>query len=224
MVPSYRLRETREQVERQAHELFTQLQQHYESEVETLRNQIRALTGAVPPQNPEVQAVKDQFGNLYPGLSKLESRAERIDQLLERADEFEALQKFIWDQHRDQALDYLFGSVEKTIGSPLSDEAKQYLQAALLGYVQSSPERAERYATNSRAVVDELARAFTANFVDPVRRTSVAMAAGRVPSGLPQDTPSGAPQVTPAPKPKNMDERAQRAFAVFDAIRKGTKP
>lgn len=219
-VPSHRLRETREKVLNEARAYIEHLQAQHAREMETLRNQVRVLTGVTPPANPEVQAVREQFGQLYPGLAKLEEKAAAIEDMLSELEELRAMQSYVWNQHRDSNLEHLYSTVEKATGAPLTDEAKQYLHASLLGYVQSSEERANRYATQGRAVVEELARAFIANFVDPLRRSSIAAAADRAAKALPQDRPAGAPQLAQEPKPKDLDERAARAFAVYDTLRK----
>src|ERR1700682_6204179 len=78
-VPSYRIRESREAAIREANESFSQKEANYRSQLEQVQRQLHALVGVQPTKNPEEQAVRDQFGQLYPGLNKLEQRAAELE-------------------------------------------------------------------------------------------------------------------------------------------------
>src|SRR6266498_4219415 len=67
-VPSYRIRESREAAVREANQQGSQKEQQYPSELAQIRSQLHALVGVQPPANPEVTAIRGQFGQLYPGL------------------------------------------------------------------------------------------------------------------------------------------------------------
>lgn len=214
-VPPHRLRETREAAIRQANEQFAQREAQIRAEAERYRQQVMALTGVTPPPNPEIQAVKDQFSQLYPGLSKIESQAAKLEQLLERAGDLEAQNGHYWEQYGRNTMNKLFDHASQSIGAQLTDAAKQQLHASFVGYVQSSPELTARYA-NDPTIVEDFWKAFTSNFIDPVRRTAAATVAGRAAVNLPQDTPGGMPRATPAPTLKSLDERVAAGWAQYN--------
>lgn len=214
-VPPHRLRETREAAIRQANESFSQREAQIRAEADRYRQQVMALTGVTPPPNPEIKAVRDQFGSLYPGLSKLEERAAQLEQLLERQGDMEAQTGHYWQRYGQQSVDRIFDKVTEAIGSPLTDEAKGYLHNAFVGFVQSTPERTDRYA-NDPTLVDEFVRAYTSNFIDPIRRSTGASIVNRAGAPVPQDGPSGTLRTgTPAPKPQSLDERVAMGWAAY---------
>lgn len=215
-VPSYRIREAREQAQRQASEGFAQREAQIRQEADNYRRQVLALTGVQQPQNPEVDAVKSQFRQLYPGLDKMEARAAQLEQLLERAGDLESQTSHYWQTYGRQTMDRLFTHASDTIGAPITDEAKRVLHSAFTGFVQSSPEMTERYS-NDPSIVEDFWKAFSSSFIDPARRTATVTATGRAATSLPQDTPSGAPRGTPAPQMNGLDERANAAWALYNA-------
>src|SRR5207237_10541579 len=80
-----RLNEVRAAASRQANEQWQQREQQYAQALKQREEQLQRLTGVYQPQrNPEVDAVKEQFGALYPGLTKLEQRADAIEAIIER--------------------------------------------------------------------------------------------------------------------------------------------
>lgn len=213
-VPSYRVRETREAALREAQTQWASREAELRAEAQRYQEQLRALVGVQPPQNPQVDAIRQQFSQLYPGLSQLEARAEALQSLIEKAQGLEAQQQHYWQSYGRQNLDRLFGMAQETYGQALSDEAKRHLHASFLGFVQSSPEMEARYETDP-SIVQDFWKAFSANFVDPARRASQAAAAARVPGALPQDAPSGAPRSTPPEKPANLDDRVSTAWLQY---------
>lgn len=206
-VPPHRLRETRDAAVRQANEQFAQREQQLRSEAEQYRRQVMALTGVAPPPNPEVTAVREQFKQLYPGLSRLEDKADVFEKLVEQQQQLEAQNGHYWQQYGQSTMNRLFDHAASSIGTPLTDAAKSQLHASFVGFVQSSPELTARY-TSDPTIVEDFWKAFTSNFIDPVRRTSAATVVGRANVALPQDTPGGVPSPAAPPKPRSLDERA----------------
>jgi hypothetical protein len=215
-VPPYRLREAREQAERRAQEAYYQRESQLRSEMEQMRTKLHALVGVQAPQNPEVDAIRSQFSQLYPGLAKLEERAPDFQSLLERANELELQNNHYWQSYGRNTLDRLYDHASTSLGSPLSDEGKRQLRQSFVGFVQSSPEMTERYASDP-TIVEDFWKQFTSNFIDPVRRASTATVAGRAAqvATLPQDRPGGAPQTSQAPKLNGLDERVAAGWADF---------
>jgi hypothetical protein len=213
-VPPYRLRETREAAVREAQTQFAQREAEYQARLNQIQSQLHALVGVQAPQNPEVDAVRSQFSQLYPGLTKIEERAQEIMGILDRAGDLESQNDHYWQSYGRQTMDRLFTHAAESLGTPLTDESKRQLHAAFTGFVSSSPELTARYA-NDPTLVQEFWKQFTSSFIDPVRRTASAAVVARAPGALPQDTPGGAPRGTPAPTPANMDERAAAAWTMY---------
>ena len=213
-VPSYRLRQQREQYEQRIAQM-TQAQNEANARFEQVQRQLQSLVGVTPPANPEVETIKQQFSQLFPGLSKMEQRAAEIEALIARSGDLESQTQHYWQTHGRSTLDRLFSKASETYGGNLSDAAKQQLHSYFVGYVQSSPENQERYASDP-SIVDDFWKAFSSNLIDPVRRSAAAVAQDRVPGGIPQDTPSGAPRATPAPQPASLDERVNLAWTQYN--------
>lgn len=217
MVPSYRIRETREQVARQLSEQWQQREAAYSARMEAMQRQLQALVGVTPQGDPEVNAIRSQFAKLYPGLAQLEQRAQDIAGLLERGQDLNAQTEHYWTSYGRQTMDRLYSKAQEALGSPLSPQGKRALHAAFSGYVASDPEVMQRY-TSDPTLVDEFMRDWTSSFIDPVRRAQAAAAQTQTAATartFPQDSPSGAPQMSPAPKPASLDERAAMAWAHF---------
>ena len=213
-VPSYRVRETREAAIREANEGFASKEAGWKAELDQIRSQLHALVGVQPPQNPEIASVRNQFGQLYPGLAQLEDRAKDLMGLIDRAGDMESQNSHYWQSYGRQTMDRLFSQASESLGTPLTDEGKRALHAAFSGFVSSSPELTARYS-NDPTLVDEYWKAFSSNFIDPARRTAGATVVGRVAGNIPQDTPSGAPRVPGAPKPAGLEERAQLGWTQY---------
>lgn len=215
-LPPHRAAEIRSTTERRLNEQFTQREATYRSQVEQLQRQIQALVGTQPPQNPEVDAVKQQFASLFPGVASLEERAEALQALIEKAEAIEQQNEHYWTSYGRSTMDKVFSKVAEATGVPLNDAGKAYLHQNFIGYVQSSPDNIARYETDP-TIVDDFVKGFTSNFIDPVRRAGAAQTqqrAGTV-AGLPQDRPSGVVPTTSVPKPKDLDERVAQGWALY---------
>lgn len=218
-VPSYRIRETRESVLREARAFFEQKEREYAQREAEYQKKIQALAGFGPQPDPEVEGVRDQFGRLYPNLAKIESQADRIFQLLERAGDMETQTSHYWSSYGQNAVGQLFEAAESDLGVPLSDEAKRTLHANFVGYVQSSPELTNMYASNPN-FAREYWKAFSSSFIDPVRRVSAASATHRSSVPLPQDTPSAAPRVGQPEKPSSLEDRVNRSWTAYNQTKR----
>lgn len=221
-VPSHRIRETREAAYRQARAEAAQEAAQYRAEAERYRAQLHSLVGVTPPANPEVETVRQQFAQLYPGLAKLESRYGDIEGFLAKAQDLETQNNHYWTSHGRQTMDRLFQHANEAYGAPLTDDGKRLLHSAFVGYIQSDPSIGERYA-NDPSLVDEFWRMYSSSFIDPARRAASATVAGRAAVGaaLPQDTPSGALRPSPAPAHQSLDERMQAGWAQYQQSKLG---
>ena len=218
-----RLEETRNSALRQSASQWQQKESAYQAQLEAVQRQLHALVGVTPPQNPEIDAIRNQFAQVFPDewklLQQLKERSGDLDRIFERTEDYESSLKHYWQAHSRQTVDSLFNKAQETFGAPLSDEAKRNLYTAFVGYVQSSPENEARYGQDP-SIVEDFWRAFTSSFIDPVRRTASATVAGRVPQALPQDNSSGVLRTTPAPQMNNLDERGNAAWAMYNQLKK----
>lgn len=221
-VPSYRLREAREAAQRQAQTEYASKEAAIRQEADRYRQQVLALTGVTPPPNPEVDAVKQQFYTLFPRLKQLEEAGDELLAIRERAGDLEAQNQHYWSSYAQSTMDKVYAKTADALGVPLNEDAKRQLHSSFVGFVQSSPELNARYSSDP-TIVEDFVKAFTSNFIDPVRRGASAAVTGRAAFGaaLPQDTPSGAPRATPAPQLANLDERTNAAWAQYQQTRKG---
>lgn len=220
-VPSYRLRETREAVIRDAQRLIQEREAEYQRQVEEWRTKAQALAGFGPKPDPEVETVKSQFAKLYPGLAKLDdNKVEALLQLLDRSGDLEAQTDFYWRNYGMQSIGRLFEAAEADLGQPLTDDAKAALQAHFTGYLNANPRLQEVYASDPQFAV-KYWKAFSANFIDPVRRISQAGAQTRAQAPIPQDNRGGVPVTTPAAKPANLEDRVGLAWETYNRTKRG---
>lgn len=220
-VPPHRIREGTERFQ-QAQTQWQSREQQYQTQLDAVQRQLQALVG-VQPQNPadaQAQTIKDQFYQLFPRLRELEEKGTDVLGLLDRAGDLESQTTHYWQSYGRQAVDRLYALASEGYGTPLSETQKENLHALFVGYVQSSPERTQRYASDPR-IVEDFWRDFSSNFIDPARRNAQVTMAGRAAGvPLPQDTSSGVPPVAGAPKPANLDERAALAWAQYQTTKK----
>lgn len=222
-VPSYRIRETREAAIREAQQAaqqqWAQREAAYAAQLEQQQRQLHAILGVTPQEDPNIAAVRNQFGQLYPGLTALEQRANDLMAIIDRSNDLEAQTDHYWRAYGRQTMDQLFDRAEKSLGAPLSEEGKRALHASFTGYVQSSPENTQRYV-NDPKLLDEFWQAFTGNFIEPARRLASATVVDRTNTPIPRDTIGSGPHLSQAPKPASMDERAALAWQQYEATAK----
>ena len=217
-VPPHRIRETTQKYEA-AQRQWAERDAQYQAQIQQHQRQLQALTGVLPPPDPEVSEIRQRFGQVFPGLSRMEERAEQLEQYMEKVADLEAAVDHIWRNHSQQSMNRVYDHAEKTLGSPLNDEGKQALRAAFAGYVQSNPEYQQRYVDDP-TIVDQFWKTLSSTLVDPARRASAISTAARVPGALPQDSPAGLPPTSgPAPQPQGLDARAKLAYQMFQAER-----
>ena len=217
-VPSYRLREAREAAAREAATKYNGEMAQIKAELDRYRSQVQALVGVSQPQNQESDAIKQQFFQLFPWAKTLEERFGDVENLIDSQGDLKAQTDHYWTSYGKQTMDKLFTLATDSLGTPLTEEGKRQLHASFVGFVQSSPELTNRYASDP-TIVEDFWKTFTSSFVDPVRRASSANVQQRAAAGarLPQDSPSGAPQVSQAPKLTGLDERAAAAWAEYQS-------
>lgn len=215
-----RLDETRASTTRQLQADFQRREAEHVARYQAMERKLQVLAGVVQPPNPEETAVRGQFGQLYPGLSKIEERAQQIMELLDRSGDLESQNTHYWQSYGRQTMDRLFTHAQESLGAPLTEDGKRQLHSAFVGFVQSTPENQSRY-TSDPSLVQDFWKQFTSSFIDPVRRTAAAGVAARAAQpGLPQDTPSGAPRAAGAPPLGNLEDRVNAAWATYEQTKR----
>lgn len=213
-----RLEETRNAALRQAQEAFQRREAQYQQQLQAVQQQLHALVGVTPQGNPELDQVRQQFGQVYPGLNQLEARAAQLQEMLDRAQDLQAQNDHYWQSYGRTTMNRVYDRVQETIGSPLTEQGRRQLHAAFTGYVQSSPELIQRYASDP-TLVDEFVENFTSSFIQPSRRAVAASPELRAQAPLPSNAPSGAPQLSQVPKPDGLDQRAAMGWAQYQHSR-----
>lgn len=214
-VPSFRIRETRDQYEAR----IAQLESANNAKIEQMQRQLQALTGVTPQNQSEEDVIRQQLFKVVPQLQKLLEIQEKLEASVGAQEELKAQQTHYWESYNRQQMNSLFKAAEDTYGTSLSDSQRNYLKAAFVGWASADPELASRYQ-NDPTLVTEFWKEFSSSFVDPARRVATANTAARVPANLPQDNPSGSVRTSqPLDPPKNADEVVDRAWATFKQLR-----
>jgi hypothetical protein len=214
-VPSFRIRETRDQYEAK----IASLEAANNAKIESMQRQLQALTGVTPQNQSEEDVIRQQLFKVVPQLQKLLEIQEKLESSVASQEELKAQQTHYWESYNRQQMNSLFKAAEETYGTSLSDGQRNYLKAAFVGWASNDPELASRYQ-NDPTLVTEFWKEFSSSFIDPARRQAVSNTAARVPANLPQDNPSGAVRTSQPLEPaKNADEVVDRAWATFKQLR-----
>lgn len=214
-VPSWRLREQRENVLREARGFLEQKQREYEAREAELNKKIQALAGFGPQPDPEVETIKSQFYQLFPWAKNLdENKVQALLQMAERTSDIDAQTQHYWTNYGQQNVSKLFSLAEADIGRPLTEEAKAHLHEQFVAFVKSSEQRTNAYASDP-SFVESYWKALSSNFIDPVRRVSAASAQDRAGLPVPQDTPAAAPRMGLPEKHGNLDDRVARSWTAY---------
>lgn len=222
-VPSYRLRQQREQYEARIAQVQAQKDAEWQAKYDQIQRQLHSLVGVTPPANPQEDQIRQQFNGLYQdSLAKLADPkvVERLLQYVEKAPDFEAQTQHYWNTYNTQSLNTLYSKAEEAYGKQLGPVGRASLKASLIEYLNENPEAAERYNNADNSVIVDFWKAFSSELVDPVRRSATAQVVDRVPHGIPQDTPS-IPRTSAPQQPANLDERVNMAWSQFNKAVKG---
>ena len=227
MVPSYRLRETRDQALRQAAQWAqAEVQKQVAAQTQTYQKQLQALTGMAPQENDEDKAIREKLSQYYPvlgqltpeKLAQLEKAAQMLEQRGQQWDQTmratQAQNQHYWNDYSSRALTRLHGLAEQQMGQ-LSDQQRNFLDQSFFGYVTSNPQVMNKLAQNI-GVVDEFWSGMASGVLSPAQRQQAAAveAATSAPAG-PQDAPSGAVAAGAPAKPTTADDAAKAAWTSY---------
>lgn len=215
-VPSFRIRETRDQYETRIREI----EAAKSAEIARLTQQVQALTGVTPQNRSEEETIREQLYKVVPELKSLVEQREQLAELVAQRQEMAQQQQHYWQSYNRSRMDDLFKTASEAYGQPLSDPQKRYLAASFVGWAQSDPELVERYQSDP-SLVNEFWKEFSSSFVEPARRIQATSAVDRVARNVPQDTPSGnnlRPSNAPD-EPKDLDGKVDKAWQTFKQLR-----
>lgn len=147
-----------------------------------------AITGETAI-DPEIQAIRDQFAQIFPGLAKLTD--EQIDKLVnftERSDDLEATADHYWSQQGQSMLSGIEqGVLDKLGGDKLSDRQIKAIHRFYVGEVENDRELLHRHMAGDPKLVEEIVTAVLEDWYEPARRsltaTEVERAGKKVPAG-----------------------------------------
>lgn len=219
-VPSYRIREDRERMQREFNQQLTARENDWKTKYDQTQAQIRALVGVNPPQNPEVDQIKSQFFQVFPEAKELLENAAKYKEMLERSGDYDAVIDQTWRSYGRTITDRLFSKASELYGGQLNDEGKRFIHKAFVQHVQSSPENYARYQEDP-SIVDDFVKEMATGLVDPIRRTASAGLGNRAGIPLPQDSPGALPRPAGAPQPRDLDERVANAWAAYQSHSRG---
>lgn len=177
------------QRERKARQDYERRVQQYESELNTERNRVRALSGVNPvnPGDAEKEEVRARFKELFPELGGL--TAEDIAAMRASAQDAKGLKEATtshWNRHNKGMVDKLGTIVAKEIGGTLTPRQTKHLVAAYVQTLQADDALAERHESGDETLLDEFAKQWAEDWVEPVRRQTTKQEQGRfrpVPNG-----------------------------------------
>lgn len=214
-VPSFRIRETRDQYEAK----IASMETANSAKIEQLTRQLQALTGVTPQNRSEEEVIREQLFKVVPDLQKLVALREQLEGMASQREDLVEQNKHYWDSYNRTQMDKLYKAAEGTYGNALTDGQRNYLKAAFVGWASNDPDLAARYQTDP-SLIEEFWREFSSSFIEPARRQATANVATRVPANLPQDNPSGALRTSPVPEQdKSLDGTVDRAWATFKQLR-----
>lgn len=224
-IPPHRL--TEESSKRQS--LETRAAQ-LEAELKSERARVQALAG-VTPQDPNAEKseqIKAAFFQMFPQFKHLASlNDEQMQQLLRAPEGLSAAQSIEqreWQRHGKAQLTNLYSQVADAMGaeslnddqqSDLRESFKSWLTGKCKSELQASngaeSETQSRYEAGDPKLIEEFAKRYTNNWVEPARRRVTAQTLTRT-RNVPNST--GRSQVTSVnkvPAFKNLDERIDYA-------------
>lgn len=160
-----------------------------------------------------MEQIKQQFFQVFPQAKAIFDNAGKVQEMLERSGDYDAVMDQTWRSYGRQVTDRLFTKASEALGSPLNDEGKRFIHKAFVSHVQNSPENYQRYQEDP-TIVDDFVKEIT-GFIDPIRRTSAAGIPGRASVPLPQDTPGAVPRPAGPQPPKDLDDAVARAWQQY---------
>ena len=162
------------QKERKARQDFERKFTESNTQVETLRRQLQALTGVSPKSQDETDAaeVRANLHKYVPELAKLDAATiERLLQVAGQAESLEQTANHYWRQHGTQMIESVESALAKEFGSDsLTPKQQKAVRAAYRYEAESNPEFLERHEKGDKTLISEFVKDFAESFFEPARR------------------------------------------------------
>ena len=185
----------------------TQALQQLQRDLEYERQRVAALSGVkppTPPRNPEQDAIRQQFFDLFPEMKELMDKREALLKWSEadpgQLTAISESQNQAWTAHGAQVLDRLEAEVKSVFGgAALDPKAMRRISVAFIHEVESDPQMRGRYEAGDLGIIREFVSDYKAGLLDPFTRSTsaatapVRAAAARLPRG------GGSSAITPGP-------------------------
>jgi hypothetical protein len=196
-----------------------------------------ALQRAFAPQEPGQQAdprqerLRETIFGLVPGLKELVEKQQQILQAAESGQQWTESNKVYWQgvavrtlsSVHDGAAAALLGAGKA--GKDLDEETRNDVQSLFIRWVDGdrTGQRVNRYESQDPTLVREFLTAWTARYIDPVRRSAAVTAGqrGQQRAQVPTAGPGAMPPAAKPPEQNNMDEDAVhgRGWATVQQLR-----
>jgi uncharacterized protein YeeX (DUF496 family) len=202
--------------------------QDYERQLQEAQRRIEALAGVSgrSQQDPQLEEVREAFKNTFPHLAKLDDR--RIDRLLklaEQSDQIEETTNHYWRSQGQKMTDALAGKLAEELGvEQLSPRQKSRFQEFYVNTLNRDFARSQaegrpsellkRHEAGDQTLIEELAKEFVEDFVEPVRRRATAANVNRVNTRVPNGRPASNVSTNSKPKIDFTNEQAVEDAAV----------
>lgn len=204
-----------------------------EQELNTVRTQLQAVTGALPPDASaqKQQQVVDAFFQL-PGMGRfkkfLEMDEQTFDALLQTPNHVQQATNAelrTWQRHGNDMLDHISTEIADALNvETLDPEAREDLRGTFASWIRKRAAKEMEasgdsatitaYENGDKKLLDEFVKSYTARWVDPARRNATARSAART---RPVVNSGGRSAVTSIDRPatfKTLDERLDYAAKV----------
>lgn len=196
--------------------------EQYKRDLYVAQQRVAALSGVQPPaapRNPEHDAIRQQFREVFPEMAALMDKAEQLQKLAGvDLDRITSSADAVWTSRGTQTLQTFEEKVKAAYGgADLSPKAIQRITYAFVNEVSSDPELQARYEAGDMRIIDEFIKDYTSGVLDPYRKTTAAAqapnpAARRLPRG-------GGGSAISAPRPATLKpgdpDYHKAAFARF---------
>jgi hypothetical protein len=155
-----------------------------------LERRYRALAGLEQPRNQQHDAVRQQFGEVFPELAPLLQSPDALGQILElvksgRLAEMQGTVEAYWGRHAQTTARELVNQFAKSAGvdvASLSPRAHNRMALHLKAFIEEDPsgQRQSRFEMADPSLIEEALADMNGLFIDPVRRSTAAAAARTV--------------------------------------------
>jgi hypothetical protein len=206
--------------ERQQRQQYEQSVAQAQAELAQERRRVQALAGVNPRSaaDTEVDAVRQRFGELFPGLAKLsDEKIERLLQVAERADGLDEATNHHWQTHGRQMLDQVTTEASKILGGTLTARQSARLKQAYVQEAEQNPEFLARHEQGDPTLVAEFIKNWNEDWFEPARRKVTQSEVARQ-----QRVPSGRDRSIASTGGKKLDYNDPKAVeqALVDSFRK----